>query len=136
MFYRVVVQAVILFGSKPWAVLEVMTITVEVTHISFLKQIMGNMTQRNTEGTWVTPASGEVLREYVMQTSATYIRRRQVTVEQWVDLRPIFEVCTQEQGFKRGGQHRRPWWIKEASDEVLGATRVDAYQEERIRQRW
>ena len=127
---------VMLFGSKPWAVLEMMTSTVEVNHISFLKQIMGDMAQRNIEGTWVTPASGEVLREYGDQTAATYIRRRQVTVVQWVDLIPIFEVCAQEQGFKRGGQQRRPWWIKEASDEVLGATRVDAYQEERIRQRW
>ena len=126
---------VMLFGSKPWAVLEMMTSTVEVNHISFLKQIMGDKAQRNIEGTWVTPASGEVLREYGAQTAATYIRRRQVTVAQWVDLIPIFEVFAQEQGFKRGGQQRRPWCIKEAPDEVLGATWVEAYQEDRIRQR-
>ena len=41
MFYRVVVQAVLLFGSKLWVLLAAMEKTAEGAHNSFLQQITG-----------------------------------------------------------------------------------------------
>ena len=40
---------------------EVMTRTVEGTHIRFIRQIMVNREQRNTYGTWETPVYREVV---------------------------------------------------------------------------
>ena len=44
-----------------------------------------------------------------MQTVETkrlgeYINKRQETVSEWVDLRPIFEVCAKETGYEGGGR--------------------------------
>ena len=65
-----------------------------------------------------------------MQTATTYIGNSQGTVTQWVDLRPIFEVCEREKGFEGGG------WRKEAPDELLMDTLTEASQEAQLRQRW
>ena len=51
---------------------EVMTRTVEGTHIIFLRHIMGKRARRNTYGTWVIPEAVEVLRSVGMQTEATF----------------------------------------------------------------
>ena len=78
---------------------EGMTRTVEVTHAGFLRKITGNKAWRNTNGMQEILAAGEVLRAAGMHKEATYISRSQGTVLQWVDLHPIFDVCSQEQGF-------------------------------------
>ena len=41
MFYREVVQAVLLFGTETWVLSVTMTNTVEGVHMGFLGQVMG-----------------------------------------------------------------------------------------------
>ena len=74
----------------------------------------GEMAWRTTNGTRETPAAGEVLKADGIQTSAPYIGRMNETVVQWVDLYPIFEVCTREHEFEGGG----PWWRQAVPEEV------------------
>ena len=76
MFYSVVVQAVLLFGSESCAMTKAMTMMVERTRVSFLRYIIGKRERINTDVMWETPASGEELRAAVMQTEATYIGHR------------------------------------------------------------
>ena len=38
-----------------------------------------------------------------------YIKRSQAKVAEWVDLRPVFEVCVKETGFEGGGRERKQW---------------------------
>ena len=38
------------------------------------------------------------------QSLGTYVDRRQTTVAEWVALRPVFDVCTRETGYKEGGE--------------------------------
>ena len=38
----------------------------------------------------------------------TYVDRRQVTVAEWVSLRPIFDVCERGMGYEGGGKLRVP----------------------------
>ena len=47
--------------------------------------------------------SGEVREAAVMQLEYTYNGCRQRTVDHWISLRPIFEVCAREKGYKWGG---------------------------------
>ena len=65
------VKEVLLLRSKLWAISDVTTRTVEGTHIRSPIQTTGKRAQRNTDGTWVTPADGEVLRESGIQTLST-----------------------------------------------------------------
>ena len=92
-FYRAVVQAVLLFGSESWVLSAAMEKTVEGVHTGFLRRIMGKRAQRITGGMWVTPAAGEVWEAMGTQLAATYIGHRQGTVAQWVALHPIFKFC-------------------------------------------
>ena len=92
MFYRVVVQAVLLLSSESWVMSEEMEKTVQGAHTSFLYQITGNWVRRNTGRTWVTPSSRGVGEVAVINSEATYIGRRQGTMAQWVALRPTFKV--------------------------------------------
>ena len=43
------------------------------------------------------------------QTLQTYVDRRQATVEEWVALRAIFDVCTRETVYEGGGRLWFPW---------------------------
>ena len=56
--FRVGVQAVLLFRSELWKMLDSTTRKVEVNHVGVLRQIMGNRARRTTYGTWATPATG------------------------------------------------------------------------------
>ena len=135
MFYRALVLAFLLFGLESWAVLDSMTRTVEGTHISFLRYIMGNRAHKNKDWMWESPVAGEVLRASVMKTSSTYTGRRQVKVLQWVDIRPIIEFFSWYQGFEGGRQRRKLLWRKEATGEVLRDTLAEALRGGRIIQR-
>ena len=61
MFYKVVVQAVLLFRSESWVMSAAMEWTVEGKHAGFLQHITGKREWRNPYGAWVIPAAGEVL---------------------------------------------------------------------------
>ena len=51
---------------------------------------------------------------------------------EWVALRPIFDVCTRDMGYYRGGKLRVPWWrqataekqMKVMVEDILAAARV------------
>ena len=48
-----------------------------------------------------------------------YVDRRQATVAEWVDLRPIFDVCVRETGYEGWGRLQVPWWRKKPADNQL-----------------
>ena len=91
-FYRAVVQAVLLFSSDAWVLLAAMERTAEGTQSGFLQQIRGKRARRRADRTWFTTAAEEVREAAGTQSVTTYIGRRQGTVVQWVALRPVFEV--------------------------------------------
>ena len=66
---------------------------VEGTQRGVLSQIKGKQARWNADGALVTPRSEIVREAAVIQSAMTYIGTRQVTVAQWVELWPIFEVC-------------------------------------------
>ena len=86
MFYRAVVQAVLIFGSESWVLSAYMETVVEGTHKWFLRHIIGKQMRWNPDGTWVIPEAEVVLESVGMQSTATYISRRQGSVSQWVVL--------------------------------------------------
>ena len=44
---------------------------------------------------------------------------------EWVELRPILEVCDRETGYEGGGRRREPWWRETAARKQLSATLKD-----------
>ena len=45
-----------------------------------------------------------------------------MTVVEWVALRPIFEVCEKETGYKGGGRVHEQWWRQTTAERHLKTT--------------
>ena len=50
---------------------------------------------------------------------------------EWVDLRPILEVCDIDTGYKGVGRLREPWWRQMAARKHMSATLKDLLSEAR-----
>ena len=93
MFYRSVVQGILLYGLDMWVLSSAMQKKVEGSHTSFLRHITGKRAWRIVDEMWETHWAELVQELAGTQSEMTYIGRRQETVSQWVVSRPIFEVC-------------------------------------------
>ena len=51
MFYREATQAMLLFGLEAWVLSAAMYITLERTHVGFLRQITGKRARWKVDGT-------------------------------------------------------------------------------------
>ena len=60
-FYREVVQAVLLFRSETWVLSAAMAKRLEGFHVGFLRQVTGNTAWRNWDGTWKREEAESVL---------------------------------------------------------------------------
>ena len=61
------------------------------------------------------------------------INRRQATVDQWVALWIIFEVCAQQEiGYTGGGRKLPLWWRQTAEDTQLMVTLEEIWQKQGI----
>ena len=92
----------------------------EGVHAGLLRQVMGKTYKRQRDGTWRNKAATRVFKEARTQTLGTYIDNRQVTVVEWVELRPILEVCDREIGYKGGARRLETWWRQTAARKQLG----------------
>ena len=81
----------------------------EGVHMGFLRQVTGQMSKRQRDGTWRHRTAVSVIKEAGTHTPGTYIDKRQATVVEWVALRPILEVCDRKAGYEEGGRCREPW---------------------------
>ena len=55
MFYREVLQAILIYGLEMWVILAEMEIKVEGVYTGFLRQITENRSHRIGYGMWETP---------------------------------------------------------------------------------
>ena len=75
-----------------------MSKNLEGVHGGFLIQVTGKTCNQQIDGTWRNAALVSVLKETGTQTLGTYIGKRQATVAEWMELRPILEVYNREPG--------------------------------------
>ena len=87
----------------------------EGTHTKFLQLIIGKRLRRLGDGKWETRGAEVVPEAVVTQSKRIYIELRQETVAQWVVLRPLFDVCARETGYKGGRRRRGAWCRQEAT---------------------
>ena len=107
-FYRMVVQALLLFGADIWVITETMIQQLEGVHMSFLRQVTRKQATWRRDGSWRQVTEEAVLQGAGTHTLRTSVDIRQATVEEWVATRPIFDVCEKYTGYKVGGRLRVP----------------------------
>ena len=106
LFFKAVVQAVLILGSETW----VLTPRMERALGSFQHRVVWRITGRKTrrEGRWGYPPLAEEMEEAVFEEIGVYITRRQKKVAQYIMTRPILGLI--EQYFWRPGDWFSRWW--------------------------
>ena len=79
-FNCAVVQKVLIFGAKTWALTEAMSQKLEGVHVVLLRQVTWNKTQRPRKNYWRKLAVESVLQAAGTQPLKTYIDKRQATL--------------------------------------------------------
>ena len=102
-------KAVVLYGLETLVLLVAMEKKIERAHSNFLRQITGKQARRIVEGTWETPGARVVRETGVTNTSMTYIGRQQATMDQWLELQLIFEMCAGEKVWEGVGLRSDAW---------------------------
>ena len=116
-----VVQAVFLFGAETWVLLAAMPKKLGGVPVGLLQQVTRMKARRQWYGSWRKAVSYIILQWRGTQPLQTYIDRRQETVEEWVDLQPIFELRAKETSYEGGGRHQETWCWKAAAEKYMRA---------------
>ena len=109
MFYKAVVQSVLLYGSESWNLTKTAMARLEGFHIRAAYRMAKRHTpRRGPNKVWVYPATEDVLKECGLHPIPHYIGVRRETIFSYVVDRPIHTMCTE--GERRRGSAPRQWW--------------------------
>ncbi len=93
-FYKAVVQAVLLYGSKAWNLTNSALARLKGFHVcAAYKMARKHWPKRGANGVRVCPKTADVLEECGMATIAAYIRSRRQTIAVYMATRPVFKAC-------------------------------------------
>ena len=93
-FYNEVVQAMLIFGAETWVLTAEISQKLKGVHVGFLRQVTRKKTQRLGGNSYQKVPVDIALHASGIQPLNTHIDKRQAAVEECVELRPIFELCT------------------------------------------
>ncbi len=112
-FYKMVIQAVLLFGNKSWNLTLALLTRLEGFHIQCAYRMAWTyMWKHGLTNSWVYPTLSDVLKECVLQTIDKYIRHWQQSITSWVMDHPLFAACWEGERI-RGSPCRQWWWEQE-----------------------
>ena len=97
-----------------------------------MQQVTKSKAKQLRDGPWRKASTNKVPQGADTRPLHTYLDRRQATVAEWGDLRPIFDVCTREKSCEVGWKLQVPWRrqaaaeknLKEIVEEILATARV------------
>ena len=127
MFYKAVVQSVLLFGSETWVLTPSAMRCLEGFHIRSAYRMAKVHKPRKEQrtGTWKYPSSVDVLEEVGLKPIREYIEVRRQTVANYIVNRPIFDLCM-DAVRRRGTSHRLYWWEQPVDWDLARAAIDDA----------
>ncbi len=84
MFYKAIVQAMLLYGSETWSLAPSSVKRLEGFHICAVWQMSGMRPERKVDGSWSYSHSADVLKAAGLQTNAHYLDVRWQTVANFI----------------------------------------------------
>ena len=125
-FYKVIIQAVLLFGSETWDVSPSMLARFEGFHYRAACQMSGRRARRGrgNGGEWVYPPSREVRKAANLQLVSYYLGKRRARIAFDMENRPILRLCKDSQ--RMPGSRNRPYWW----DQDLSAPEEEVWSDE------
>jgi hypothetical protein len=110
MFYKAVVQTVLLFGSESWVLTPSMLGKLEGFHQHIARRLTGRTpVYLRSEGTWQYQPLGNAMEEAGLFFMNEYITRRRNNLVDYVATRSIYTMCceTERRGLNRVHKY---WW--------------------------
>jgi hypothetical protein len=114
-FYKAVVQAFLLYGSKTWVLSQTALARFEGFHIcAAYRMAKMHKLKQGLGRTWIYPWLKDVLQECALKTMEEYIGIRWQTIAVYVVTRPILNQC--RQGKQKRGAVPCLWWWEQPMD--------------------
>jgi hypothetical protein len=109
-FYKAIVQSILLYGSETWVVTPSVLRVLESFHNRVARRISGLLPRLDPrDETWYYPPIADALEIAGLFPISHYIQVRQNTLIETVATRPILELC-KESVRRSGSPKRRTWW--------------------------
>ena len=126
MFYKAVVQAVLLYGSETWAITPSAMRCLKGFHFrAACRMAEVNKPRKNHQtGSWVYPSREELFEEVGLYTIHEYIEKRRQSIATYIIDRPIFDLCVE--GQRKRGISPRLWWWEQSMDLDLAREGINA----------
>ena len=112
MFYIVVVQAVILYGSKVWVTSPRIERNMGGLHHRVVRRLTGRMPHQNLDRTWAHPSLEEEMLETGMQEVENYVACHHNTITKFIATGPIMDLCLAA-AWHPGSRVSKRWWEQE-----------------------
>jgi hypothetical protein len=108
-FYRTIVQAVLLFGSETWALTQRQEGLVRSFHNQCARNITRRWNYEKEDGTWHIYRMEQTLKLAGLQPVEEYIARRKRTILPYAQGRAIFRKCKRTSRTP-SNSHKVTWW--------------------------
>ena len=95
MFFKVVVQAVLVLGLETWVLTPCMERSLVSFQHRFARRITGRHLRRRRGGVWEYPPLASAMEETRFEEIRVYIQKRQNTFVQYISTQPIMDLCDQ-----------------------------------------
>ena len=109
MFYKAIVQSVLLYGSETWTIRPAMLKVLESFHNRVARRLTGRLPYRSPAGQWEHPSLEGALEEAGMYPMSHYLGERRNRLVDHVATRPVFDLCVGA-GRRSGSVRRMRWW--------------------------
>jgi len=109
LFYKAVVQAVLLYGSESWVITDTILQMLTGFHHRIARRISA-LIPRRTQNGWVYPPIEEALESAGLYTMEHYLQVRRNRVADYVASRPINELIREDVAPFPGTNPRNWWW--------------------------
>ena len=128
-FFKVVIQAVLLFGAETWVVTPRTGKALGGFQTQVAIRLTGQLPRRTTNGKWRYISAGAAREEAGFLTMEEYVRQRQNTVTQYIATRSLLDLC---EGSERtpGARVGIRWWEQEVIDLEGAREAAEAVAEE------
>ena len=109
LFYKTIVQSVLLYGSETWVLTRKMLTALESFHHHCARAITRRFIHQNADGTWTHPNTSETLQAASLFPITEYIRRRRETILPYANSRWIYRQCQQSNPLASNA-NQLVWW--------------------------
>jgi Reverse transcriptase (RNA-dependent DNA polymerase) len=111
-FYKTIIQAVLLYGAESWTISDKTMQDLRVFHHRCARSIARTPIRQDDDGNWVCPPTNTVLEKTGLFSIEEYILRRRTTVHEYISSTRLFKQC-KESTTLASNPNQIVWWKQE-----------------------